>query len=145
VAAVEAERRGAQGFSMVESVVAIAILGIIVAAMVGGMATSISASDIHRQQSQTNAVMVSAAESVKSQPYSNCALTYPPGTSLPTGWPADAVSVSVKYWNAASSTWGPTCHDTDGSSFFPMQLVTVLVASPGQRATTSVGIVKRRP
>ena len=35
-------RRGEQGFSIVESVIALAVLGIIVSAIVGGMATSIS-------------------------------------------------------------------------------------------------------
>ena len=70
-------QRGEHGFSLVESVVAVAVLGIIVSAMVGGMATSIATSSIHRQQSTANAAMVSTAETIKAAPYASCAVDLP--------------------------------------------------------------------
>src|SRR5579859_2970999 len=92
-------RRGEHGFSLVESVIAVAVLGIIASAMVGGMATSIATSDIHRQQSTVNAVMVSAAEAVKHALYAPCASTYDPGNPVPPSWPPGQIVVSVQYWN----------------------------------------------
>src|SRR5579859_5117878 len=87
-------RRGEHGFSLVESVIAVAVLGIVASAMVGGMATSIATSDIHREQSVVNTVMVSAAEMVKKTPYVSCAQggdaqsgTYVTAAVLPTGPP----------------------------------------------------------
>jgi prepilin-type N-terminal cleavage/methylation domain-containing protein len=163
----DAPRRSEQGFSLVESVIAVAVLGIIVTAMVGGMATSIATSDIHRQQSTVNAVMVSAVETVKNAPYASCAnggdadtATYSTKTVLPAGanpWLPGAITTTVQYWNPQTSGWETSCHDTatnpldttnppDGlGGPFPMQLVTILVTSPGNRASTSVGIVKRGP
>jgi prepilin-type N-terminal cleavage/methylation domain-containing protein len=156
-------RRGEHGFSLVESVIAVAVLGIIVSAMVGGMATSIAMSSLHRQQSSANAVMVSAAEAIKHAPYTPCAQSYLP-TPPPGGWPAYlSITTVVQYWNPDSSppAFDSTCHDSDGASgdgaggLFPLQLVTILVTQsgsgirsacpqfPSRQSTTCVSIVKR--
>lgn len=134
------------GFSLVDSVVAIAVLGLIVAAMVGGLATTIATSDIHRQQSEANTVLVSAAEIVKHSDYLSCASTYPvPGIALPSALWSAAVVVSVRSWDAPSASWDNSCHDNDGITLFQMQLVTVTVTDPGNRATVKVDFVKRKP
>ena len=57
---------GASGFTLVEVLVALMILGITFGAVLGGMATSINTSDLHRQQAQVQAVLASAVEKVKS-------------------------------------------------------------------------------
>ncbi len=143
--------RDEQGFSLTESVVALAVLGLVVASMVGGMATSIATSDIHRQQSETNAVLVSAAEYVKNAVYQPCASSYPVADSaLPSSWstvPQDPVMTTVRSWNPVALTWDlpPICHDTDGSSLFAMQKVTINVIDPGGRASASLDIIKRGP
>jgi prepilin-type N-terminal cleavage/methylation domain-containing protein len=154
-------RRGENGFSLIESMIAVAVLGIIVSAMVGGMATSIAMSDIHRQQSVDNAVMVSAAETVKNALYEPCAvpgysqLWTPPAplaAAVVQGLSLDAIVVSVQYWNpnATQPRFDSTCHDNgiggDGlGGPFPMQLVTIRVTNPGNRASTSVDVIKRGP
>src|SRR5579859_515447 len=138
----DAPRRGERGFSLVESVIAVAVLGIIASAMVGGMATSIATSDIHREQSVVNTVMVSAAETVKTAAYVSCAAggdASPPGNPsagsysttalLPTGppllaagvapWPASAIRTTVQYWNPQTSVWEAACHDTQTGSRGP--------------------------
>jgi|SRR5579859_5035231 len=169
----DAPRRGERGFSLVESVIAVAVLGIIASAMVGGMATSIATSDIHREQSVANTVMVSAAETVKTAAYVSCAAggdasapgnpsagTYSTTALLPTGppllaagvppWPPGAILTTVRYWNPLTAAWESSCHDTktggDGlGGPFPMQRITILVTNPGNRASTSVDIIKRGP
>jgi prepilin-type N-terminal cleavage/methylation domain-containing protein len=136
--------RGEQGFSLVETVIAIAILGVIVAAMVGGLATTIATSDIHRQQAETNAVLVSAAEIIKGAAYSPCQNPpYAANGALRPGWPSSTIGVTVAYWNPVVAAWDATCHDHDGTTLFPMQRVTITVVDPGDRASASIDIVKR--
>lgn len=151
---VDTARRGEHGFSLVESVIAVAVLGIIVTAMVGGMATSIGTSALHRDQSVANTVMVSAAEKIKNAGYSSCASTYSPSNlALP---PGVQINVSVQYWNPNAIRFESTCHDTQNGGDglggpFPMQLVTILVtsfvnpASASGDVKTSVDIIKRGP
>jgi prepilin-type N-terminal cleavage/methylation domain-containing protein len=156
-------RRGEQGFSLVESVIAVAVLGIIVSAMVGGMATTISMSGLHRQEASTNAVMVSAAEVVKHLPYQDCPATGYSAAAVPlpgAGW---SITLVVQYWNPGLvPLFRPTCPDSDdGTGYsFPIQLVTILVTAPGTavtncavyskpksipKSTACIAVLKRRP
>jgi prepilin-type N-terminal cleavage/methylation domain-containing protein len=156
------------GFSLIETLVAIVVLSLVAAAGIGGLLTAVSTSDQHRQESTANALMVSVAEQIKSETYSPCWASagyktpsyYPSidssSLTLPTGWSASNVAVSVQYWNPQSSTWDPTtppspgtvpgtgvCHDDPSSaSLFPTQLVTVAVTSPTGQVLRSVSLVK---
>ncbi|MEW6154328.1 MAG: type II secretion system protein [Actinomycetota bacterium] len=135
------------GTTLVEVVVAVAILGIAITTIVGGMGTSIIASDHHLKQSQAHTVLVSAVGAVKdatANPYQSCAdaSTYDPaaGVALPGGWTAAAVAVTgVDHWDG--SAFSPSCPAPDGR----LQLVTVTVTTPDSRATESVSFVKRDP
>jgi len=139
--------RDEAGTTLVEVLVATAILGIGVLAVVGGMATSIIGTDHHRKQAQAHTVLVSAADVVKSQaanPYQACATTgtYAPGSgvTLPAGWSGASISVrSITYWNG--STFAASCPALDSK----LQLIEVQVATPDGRATESVAVVKRNP
>ena len=140
------------GFTLVEVLIAVVIMGIAFAALLGGMATSTLTSDIHRKQALAAALLSQAAESVKDDnrnAYSNAACTgvavYNPytGVSLPPGWALAAgyqpiKVLSVQYWDGA--TFQPTC--TLGEK---LQLIRLKVASPDGRAEESVGVVKRAP
>jgi Tfp pilus assembly protein PilV len=138
---------GEAGTTLVEVLITVAILGIAVVSIVGGMGTSIIGADYHRKQAQAHTVLVSAADSVKSQsanPYQACATAaaYAPatGVTLPAGWTAAAVTVrSVTYWNGSAFTASCPASDTK------LQLVTIQVATPDSRATESVSVVKRNP
>jgi len=130
------------GTTLVEVLMAVAIMSIAIVSIVAAMGTSIIGSDHHRKQAQAHTVLLSAVDAVKSQPYADCATTYTAaaGVSLPTGWAASSVSVqSVKYWDGSS--FASSCPSTDKK----LQLVKVQVASPDGRATESVSVVKRNP
>lgn len=139
--------RDEAGTTLVEVIVATAVLGIGVLAVVGGMATSVIGTDHHRKQAQAHTVLVSAADVVKSQaanPYQSCATTgsYAPGAgvTLPAGWAASTISVrSITYWNG--STFSPSCPAPDSK----LQLIEVQVSTPDGRATESLAVVKRNP
>jgi prepilin-type N-terminal cleavage/methylation domain-containing protein len=136
--------RSEAGMTLVELLMAVAIIGIAVVSIVGAMGTSIIGTDRHRKQAQAHTVLLSAVDSVKSQTYVPCATagSYTPatGVTLPAGWTASYVTVqSVTYWNGL--TFGPSACSPDPK----LQLVKVQVATPDGRATESVSVVKRNP
>jgi Tfp pilus assembly protein PilV len=139
--------RDEAGTTLVEVLMTVAILGVAVVAIVGGMGTSIIGTDHHRKQAQAQTVLMSAVDVVKSQsvnPYQACATTgtYAAGTglTLPAGWTTAYITVrSVKYWDGSS--FATTCPSPDSK----LQLIEVQVATPDGRATESVDVVKRNP
>jgi prepilin-type N-terminal cleavage/methylation domain-containing protein len=79
------------GETLIEVVIAIAIMGIAFVALMGGMLTAISLSALHRKQADTQLQLVSAVEQVKSAPYAgSCA--------APPQYSVAGVSISVEYW-----------------------------------------------
>ncbi len=136
--------RSEAGTTLVELLMAVAILGIAVVSIVTAMGTSIIGTDHHRKQAQAHTVLLSAVDVVKSQAYQSCATagSYAPatGVTLPAGWTASVVSVqSVTYWNGSTFAASPCVPDPK------LQLVKVQVATPDGRATESVSVVKRNP
>jgi prepilin-type N-terminal cleavage/methylation domain-containing protein len=135
------------GHTLIEVLMAVAILGIGVVAIVAGMGTSIIGTDHHRKQAQAHTVLLSAVDAVKSQtanPYQACATagTYAAssGVALPATWSTGAIAVrSVTYWDGTG--FAATCPSPDSK----LQLVEVEVSSPDGRATESVAVVKRNP
>jgi type II secretory pathway pseudopilin PulG len=131
--------RGEAGESLAELLVTVGILGIAVVVIVGAMAVAISISARHRQQANANTVLLSAAESVKSQTWSGtCPAAYTPasGVTLPTGWSATNVTASVTYLNDAGAA--VAC-----SGSVKLQVVTVTVTAPANVFSSSVQVMKR--
>lgn len=134
------------GFSLPEVLLTILIVGIAFGAILGGMMTSITVSDLHRKQATADTIARDAAEKVKDpgQAYKPCASTSGPNSytipSTPSGY---SVSVTeVRYWDGISFnpvSFGASCPSPDKG----MQLITVVAASSDGRASESVTIVKR--
>jgi prepilin-type N-terminal cleavage/methylation domain-containing protein len=103
-------RRDESGISLIELLIAIAILGIAIVVIVAGMGTSIIGSDRHRKEVDATSVLLSAAEQVKSSatPHITCANTtsyLAPARSvnLPPGWTTNAITIpAIAYWDGAS-------------------------------------------
>lgn len=135
-----------RGDTLVEILVAVAILGIAFVGILAGLATAISLSGRQRGQASADIVLVSAADSVKSQTYVSCptasAASYSAtsGVTLPTGWSASNLTITAfKSWNGTA--WSATCPASDKN----VQLVTITAAAPDGKTTESVDVVKRRP
>lgn len=142
------------GFTLVEVLVALAILGIAFAVLLGGMQTTILGSDIHRQEASAGAVLVQAAEAVKDEDrnkFLTCAQvasgsTYNPYdgmANLPDGWAASgAITVdSIRSWNGTGFQVGcPLPSDA-----WRLQRITLSVKSKNGRATETISVVKAGP
>lgn len=129
---------GDVGFTLVEMLVAVAILGIGVLTVVSGMATSIKVSDMGRRNAEAQGLLRSYAEAVAGDAYAGCATSYPAGGfTTPSGW---TTTMTVAYWTASTSTFASTCGTDSG-----LQRVTLTVTSDDGRAAATVRLGKRSP
>jgi prepilin-type N-terminal cleavage/methylation domain-containing protein len=127
-----------EGFSLVETLIAVAILGIGVLTVVGGMMTSIQVSDLDRRQADGQTALRAYAEATAGDTYAACASTYPAsGFTAPTSWTA---SMTVTYWNASTNAFTATCGADSG-----LQSVALTLAAADGRATESLQMAKRAP
>lgn len=158
-------RREEGGESLIELIVATAILGLGVVAVLGGMATAVLTSALHRSQAEVSTVMTAAAEWVKEVPYRKCAVmtdylggfAYPPyatsaaGDTLtltnPSGTAAWKVSFTIADWNGDSFPPRPpapdtTCEIAHGQGL-RTQLVTITAVTADGKVSQAIPIVKR--
>lgn len=139
------------GFSLVEILVTIAIVGITFTAILGGIMTSITASALQRKQATADSVVRSAAEWVKDSeknPYMPCAgANMYSLASLPVPSDVSVAIQKVEYW-----TWDqqriPAAYATGFQSSCPtpdhgMQRITIAASSSDGQATETVQVIKR--
>ena len=65
----KARLQGQRGFTLIEILVALALLGVIVVTLVSAFASTVIATTHHRQQTTLDLVVRSEAEYIKSRPY----------------------------------------------------------------------------
>ena len=138
--------RSDAGETLVELLVAIAILGVGGVAVLAGLQLSVKTSDVHRREATGGAYVRSFAEAIQTHVdsfgYKSCAsaaagyesVTVP---ALPPGYTREVTA--VQSWNGA--TWGG-CTDTG------IQRLDLVVTSSGdasRRATERLTVVLRRP
>jgi len=129
-----------EGETLIELIIAVAIMGIAVVAIVGGIATSILMSDVHRKQATAGASVRDYAEAVAGHYNPSATPTYLPsavGFAAPNGF--TAAVTSVKCWNDTSNVF------SDCTTANAVQQVTLSVASTDSRASESVAVVVRQP
>lgn len=160
-------RRNEGGFTLVEVVVAVSILGLGVVALLGGLAMSVFGSGLHRNQADLDAALVNAVEAIKAQPYQACLGSNPTGIPYtnspgyaevaigsgnysPFGNPSPVPSpgtgyfvVSIQYWNG--SGWMTITASSGCLPAVPpndQELITITGFSPDHLANQTVSLVK---
>ena len=124
------------GFTLVDTIVGVAILGIGVTTVVGGMATSITVSARGRAAAEAQIAVRSYAELLAAATYVDCATSYSTPFTAPGGYTA---TQAVSYWDSATSTFGAVCGTDSG-----LQRITLTVASDDGRASEVQPVAKRR-
>jgi len=135
-----------EGETLLEVVMSVAIMGIAVVAIVGGIATSILMSDIHRKQATAGAYVRSYAEAVVGYvavPGNFNATTVPSALQTAVGFAAPAGFIAsvtmVQCWDDTGKVFGGC---VAGNT---VQRVTLSVASTDSRASESLVVVVRQP
>lgn len=124
------------GFTLVETLIGVSILGIGVVGVVGGMATSVKTADIGASSAEANLAVRAYAEALATLAYVDCSPPYATGYTAPTGYTA---SNTVAYWDIATTKFIGTCGTDSG-----LQRVTLTVASDDGRATETLLVAKRK-
>jgi type II secretory pathway pseudopilin PulG len=141
-------RDSERGDTLLEVIIAVAILAIAGVALIGSVLTSITSSSQHRTMTQSDTYLKSyanaAAQQIQRQTnplYKPCASSYAVTT------PADIPNTytigiaSIQYWQGGNNgSWGGSC--SQGND--PAQLITVAVTSPTQ-GTESLSFAVRNP
>lgn len=163
-------RRPELGSSLLEILIAITILGIASAALLGGIATGTSNSNLHRQQADDDAVLVSAGEAVLDNalnPFVPCATTSTynadpsryPNFSWPNTpgapWSASNVKITkvlwwdLTRWDDPDSIPAPLCPEPAlsqcDSYINGLQQITVTVTHPNNLVAMSRTFTKTLP
>lgn len=140
-----------EGTTLLELLIAIAILGVAVVALVGGMFTAVLTTDVHRKLTKGETLSRDYAEAAKgylgsSAHWARCpAAPVAPATvgfTPPAGY--SAASLTVQYWvpSPAPGSWTATCPSgTDDT----VQLWTMEVDSVDGRSKQQLQIVVRKP
>ena len=143
-----------EGETLLELMIAVAIMGIVVVAIVGGIATSIMMSDIHRKQATAGAYVRNYGETVVAYVAagtpaskanfagSSSSPDYSPSTvgfTAPAGGFVASVS-SVWCWDDGSKKFISSC-----AAASAVQQVTLNIASSDSRASETLLVIVRKP
>ncbi len=124
-----------QGETLIELIIAIAIMSIAVVAIVSGIVTTILMSDVHRKQTTAGAIARSDAELLVASGYEPSCNYVPPAS------PGFNVTIDRKfYWD---STAAPTPTFVSGCADTGLHKVTIKVSSTDVRATEYVDVIIR--
>jgi type II secretory pathway pseudopilin PulG len=145
-------RRRDGGFSIVEIIVSIVLMGTVVVAILSAVGMSIKASSVSRSSAQVETAIVNAADRVNRAPQSCDYTIYAQAAVQIEGWPKENASVTQEYYvpgatAAATGTWvkgAPGFEGCDGVA--PTQLlvqrVKVSIVSPDGQVRRSIEVVK---
>jgi type II secretory pathway pseudopilin PulG len=150
------DRRGPgtrdRGFSIVEIVVSIALMGTVVVAILSAVGTSIKASSVSRSSAQVETAIVNAADRVNRAPQSCDYTIYAQAAVQIEGWPKENASVTQEYYVPGADatipgTWAtgaPGFEGCDGvaPSQLLVQRVKVSIVSPDGKVRRSIEVVK---
>ena len=137
------------GFSLVEIVITIAIVGVTFSAILGGLFASITVSALQQKEATADTVARSAAEVVKDSghnPYkNNCpgpGAYSLAGLSVPSGFSVHITDIT--YWDGQPPAGGAVVFQSNCPSDRGMQRITIAATSADGQATETVQVIKRR-
>ena len=134
-------RHSQTGATLVEVLIALALVGILVLALASGMLTLIKTSSETTKQQQIELALGSFTESLKSGPYTKCAALvagspYPNTTAwVPPQSSMTASLVKIEYWDKSSTSFVAACPASGDQG---TQRLTVQVDFQDQSSTAQV-------
>jgi len=141
-----------EGFSLIEILIVVMLLGVVVIAVLSAVITSIGTSAITRAGARVETVVVNAADRVNRAPKSCDYSPYARAAAQTEGWPTSTVEVTQEYYVSAgdptiSGTWtaGPASSPACPGGLLTdllVQRVSIVINSPDGRVHRSIQVVK---
>jgi prepilin-type N-terminal cleavage/methylation domain-containing protein len=158
----DASRSGDGGFSLIEMIVAVSLMGIAAVSILGGLWSATRVSRIGNDKAKVEAVLSSATDRLTGWAYLPCPAADANGGYLPVvqaasatvGWPSSTVAIlDITYWSPtgdATGSWSATnglagadCNPAVGlTNARTLQKVTIRVTSPDGRTSRQLEVVK---
>ncbi len=141
-----------RGFSLVEVVIAIVLMGTVVVAVLNAVSMSVRASSVSRSAAQVETAVVNAADRVNRAP-KRCDYTIYVQAAVQTeGWSPDTASVTHEYYvpgadATVEGTWetgtagSPGCSGPAPTDLL-VQRVTISITSPDGKIRRNIEVVK---
>ncbi|GAA2330583.1 prepilin-type N-terminal cleavage/methylation domain-containing protein [Dactylosporangium salmoneum] len=140
-----------RGETLIELLVTVIIVGVAVVALVGGIATSIRMSDIHRKQAQAGAYVRAFGEAIVNSVRTGVPTTYTACAGMLTYWTAYPAHpdggtayipaiTGVKYWNPTSKAFEASCITDSG-----VQKVSLKVSTSDNKVAETLDVIIRKP
>jgi prepilin-type N-terminal cleavage/methylation domain-containing protein len=135
------------GFSFVEIVVTIVLLGIIVVPIMAAVRATVRASSVSGEAARVETAIINAADRINRAPMSCDYTMYAQASVQTAGWEALQASVSMRHYDLQSGALAP---ESDGGcvpgTFVPsdglVQLVTITIVSPQHQIERHIQVVK---
>lgn len=126
------------GTTLIELLVAVAIMGVAFVVVIGGIGTAIIGASSQKQQASANVVLRTAAETITYQPCAELATYAPPSPHAPVSTAGFAVSVTdVRRWRVDTNEFelpGPGCAPENDTGLALIELT--VTSTDGQQPTT---------
>jgi type II secretory pathway pseudopilin PulG len=142
------QRRRDGGFSFVEIVITITLMGVVVAPILAAVAASIRASTVSLAAAEVETVLVNAVDRVNRSTITAfpCDVTAPVVAAVEThGWPQTSATVGHEYLDS-SGAWQSDAGGTACPAGVPhnglVQRITVTITSPEDELSRSLQVVR---
>jgi prepilin-type N-terminal cleavage/methylation domain-containing protein len=138
-----------EGFSLVEVVITIVLIGLVVLPLLVASATSVTASSRTREAAETETVLQNAADRLNRAPAQCDYLPYVQAALKAKGWDPSLVTVAYEYYQpgttvmaATPGTWVVGACPSGTRTPMLIQRVTITIKSPSQAVTQTIRVIK---
>jgi prepilin-type N-terminal cleavage/methylation domain-containing protein len=138
-----------EGFSLVEVVITIVLIGVVVIPLLVASATSITASSRTREAAETETVLQNAADRLNRAPVQCNYDPYVQAALKAKGWDPSLVTASYEYYAPGSSvlantpgSWAPGGCPGGSRPAMLIQRVTITVDSPSHKVHQTIRVIK---
>jgi prepilin-type N-terminal cleavage/methylation domain-containing protein len=135
------------GFSLVEVVMTIVLIGTVLIAIMNASLAGIKASSAATNVAQIETVLENAADRVNRAPLKCDYGVYVAAAAQAVGWPAGQATATYRWYQpgadaTATGSWHSGACSTPGVAGKDVQLVTITIVSPNGKVTRSMEVVK---
>ena len=139
-----------EGFSLVEVVMTIVLMGMVLIPLMNAAITGVKASSTSRRVAELQTVLLNAADRVNRANVSCDYLVYVQAAAQTKGWPPEQATATYEYYEPGSSAAVPGTWHTYVPSECPgilpaqnpVQRVTITMTSPEASLSRSIQVVK---